>query len=151
MPVYDGYDVPEPNEDVYINEESRKDTSPKQKKESKREKKVEPSREDSSTEQTVINRVEKEPYYLKEVIGGEVLKRRYTTIELIMGIAVISIICSSGIGVLGELPDFLAEQTVINRGEKEPYYLKEVVGGEVIKRRYTTIELIMGIAVIAII
>ncbi len=30
MPVYDGYDVPEPNEDVYINEESRKDTSPKQ-------------------------------------------------------------------------------------------------------------------------
>ena len=108
MPVYDGYDVPEPKEDVYINEESRKDTSPKQRKESKREKKVEPSREESSTEQTVINRVEKDPYYLKEVIGGEVLKRRYTTVELIMGIAVISIICSSGIGVLGELPDFLA-------------------------------------------
>ena len=33
MPVYDGYDVPEPKEDVYINEESRKDTSPKQRQE----------------------------------------------------------------------------------------------------------------------
>ena len=108
MPVYDGYDVPEIEEDVYINEESRKDTSPKQKKESKREKKVEPSREESSTEQTVINRGEKEPYYLKEVICGEVLRRRYMTVELIMGIAVISIICSSGIGVLGEMPAFLA-------------------------------------------
>lgn len=108
MPVYDGYDVPEPKEDVYINEESRKDTSPKQRKESKREKKVESSREESSTEQAVINRGDKEPYYLKEVIGGEVLRRRYTTVELIMGIAVISIICSSGIGVLGEMPVFLA-------------------------------------------
>ena len=111
MPVYDGYDVPEPNEDVYINEGNVKN-SPKQKKENKREnkkeKKVEPSREESFTEQTVINRGDKEPYYLKEVIGGEVLRRRYTTVELIMGIAVISIICSSGIGVLGEMPVFLA-------------------------------------------
>lgn len=114
MPAYDGYDIPEIEEDVhikegvYINEGNRKDISPKQKKESNKEKKVESDKEVSSTEQTVINRVEKEPYYLKEVIGGEVLKRRYTTVELIMGIAVISIICSSGIGVLGELPDFLA-------------------------------------------
>lgn len=108
MPVYDGYDIPEIEEEVYINEGNRKDVSPKQKRESKKEKKVESDKEVSSTEQTVINRGEKEPYYLKEVIGGEVLKRRYTTIELIMGIAVISIICSSGIGVLGELPDFLA-------------------------------------------
>ncbi len=60
MPVYEGYDVPEPNEDVYINEERRKDTSPKQRKECKREKIVEPSWEDSSTEQTVINRGDKE-------------------------------------------------------------------------------------------
>ena len=36
------------------------------------------------------------------------MRRRYTTVELIMGIAVISIICSSGIGVLGEMPAFLA-------------------------------------------
>ena len=98
MPVYDGYDVPKIEEDVhikedvYINEGNRKDISPKQKKESKNEKKVESDKEVSSTEQTVINRVEKDPYYLKEVIGGEVLKRRYTTVELIMGIAVISII-----------------------------------------------------------
>ena len=47
MPVYDGYDVPEIEEDVhikegvYINEGNRKDISPKQKKESKNEKKVE--------------------------------------------------------------------------------------------------------------
>lgn len=108
MPVYDGYDVPEPNKDVYINEESRKDTSPKQRKESKREKKVEPSREESSTEQTVINRGEKEQPQAREVVTGEPLKRRYTTVELIMGVAVIAIICSSGIGVLGEMPVFLA-------------------------------------------
>ncbi len=87
---------------------SRKNKSFSKKKESNKEKKVESDKEVSSTEQTVINKVEKEPYYLKEVIGGEVLKRRYTTVELIMGIAVISIICSSGIGVLCELPDFLA-------------------------------------------
>ena len=108
MQVYDGYDVPEPNEDVYINEESRKDTSTKQRKESKREKKVEPSREDSSTEQTVINRGEKEQPQAREVVTGDPLKRRYTTVELIMGVAVIAIICSSGIGVLGEMPAFLA-------------------------------------------
>lgn len=108
MPAYDGYDVPEIEEDVYINEGNKKDVSPKQKRESKKEKKVESDKEDSSTEQTVINRGEKEPYYLKEVICGEVLRRRYMTVELIMGIAVISIICSSGIGVLGEMPAFLA-------------------------------------------
>lgn len=108
MPEYDGYDVPEPKEDVYINEESRKDTSPKQKKESKREKKVELSREESSTEQTVINRGDKEQPQAREVVTGDPLKRRYTTVELIMGVAVIAIICSSGIGVLGEMPAFLA-------------------------------------------
>lgn len=108
MPVYDGYDVPEPKEDVYINEESRKDISPKQKKDSKREKKVEPSREESSTGQTVINRGDKEQPQAREVVTGDPLKRRYTTVELIMGVAVIAIICSSGIGVLGEMPAFLA-------------------------------------------
>ncbi len=111
LPEYDGYDVPEYDEDVYINEGNVKN-SPKHKKENKREnkkeKKVEPSKEENSTEQTVISRVEKEQPQAREVVAGDPLKRRYTTVELIMGIAVISIICSSGIGVLGELPAFLA-------------------------------------------
>lgn len=106
LPVYDGYDVPEFEEDIHISETNRinenydKSNENHNKSNGKKVVKSKNNKNDIKKRKVLDNSK-------KEVVYGEQLNRRYTTIEFIIGIAVISIICSSKIGGLGEMPKFL--------------------------------------------
>lgn len=110
---YDGYDVPEEGieyEEVvdYDNpkheENNRVENAP-----SKRTK-IRHTKENNQNNEIKRNndtKKEKISRASRETRGFDFIKKRYTTLDVIMGVAVISLILSSGIGVVSELPDFV--------------------------------------------
>ena len=70
-------------------------------------KEIEIEKEDNFEKENNLEKEVQAERVVKNIHAQDSIRRRYRTIDLIMGIAVISIVFSSGIGVVGELPAFL--------------------------------------------
>lgn len=102
------------NQDINKKEINNKETKNKETK-NKETSNKEINNKEINNKETNKNEIKRNNDFKKEKVsrvnrdsqGFDFVKRRYTTLEVMMGIAVISLIFSSGIGVVAEIPDFM--------------------------------------------